>query len=145
MQVEGCVLPPICASLSTHWAETTLPRNNWLKQSGRVAGVGRHLGPCPPRSGKAPLCSPGMLIRGLGPYGHVKSRACWRKRKACRQHELHAGFTRTHIHSRRGTDPKPQDHTPAAPDATLSPTGQIDLQWSFGIEMQIVRYIYCIV
>lgn len=43
-----------------------------------------------------PLGAPhGILIRGLAPSGNIESRERCRKRKVCRQREVHAGFTRT--------------------------------------------------
>lgn len=64
-----------------------------------------------------------MLIRGLGPGDGVESRAHWRKGKACREEEVHAGFTRTHTHTRRRADVHHEDHTLDCTGGSLSVEG----------------------
>lgn len=78
---------------------------------------------------QSPLCSPGMLIRGLGLEDGVESRACKRKAKACGEDEVHAGFTCTQTHTRRWADVC-QDHTVACTKQTLSGAYQnTSTQW----------------
>lgn len=107
----GLNLPLRRPAPGQQWTEVTLLSYKWLN---RVAGGRHHLGPCPHQPRQASMRSLGMLIRGLGLSGNVRSRARHRKRKACRKHEVHAGFTRTNSHKRGQPDKHHEDHTLAA-------------------------------
>lgn len=109
IQVEGLHLLLVRPFSGQQWAEITLLTTSGWNSLGKWLEPSATSGPV---LSKGPLCSPGILIRGLGPSGNIESRV--RRRKA-----RYAGSMRymlvSHapkIHSRRWAD---VDHTLTAP------------------------------